>query len=197
MCLVIEKDIRWKALVQMCFNYSKLRKNKLDCWVCLFTSTWCYRLCSRPFYSHCKWVLCDKKWVQAADPAIRLQIYPCPPTDPRLSAAHGPMRKMKTLACLLQKNSPPAAIPLHFLQLYWSTLGGVIAEWPRRSQCACTHVCFSLLMHPPVVDVLLWEGVNPLNLNWADVSAHHSVSSVRHVSFFFFFYPPVETQSVS
>lgn len=111
---------------------------------------------------------------------------------PGLNAAHGPMRKMKTLACLLQKNSPPAAIPLHFLQLYRSTLGGVIAEWPSRSQCVCAHVCFSLLMHPPVVDLLLWEGVNPLNLNRADVSAHHSVSSVLHA---FLFYPPVETQS--
>lgn len=33
-------------------------------------------------------------------------------------------------------------------------------------------------MHPPVVDAPPCEGVNPLNLNWADVPAHHSVSSV-------------------
>lgn len=99
-------------------------------------------LYSRPFYSLCKWVLWDKKRAQAADPAIRLQIYPCPPADPGLSAAHGPMRKMKTLACLLQKNSPPAAIPLHFLQLHRSTPGGVIAElaWQVLSVYAHMYV---------------------------------------------------------
>lgn len=68
-----------------------------------------------------------------------------------------------------------------------------MAERPARSECLCVHVCFSLLMHPPVVDVPPCERVNPLNLNWAGVPAHHSVSSVQ---FFPPRLPPVETQTV-
>lgn len=137
----------------------------------------------RPFSPRsATWFLGDKERVQAADPAIRLQIYPCPLADPGLNAAHWPMREMKTLARSLRKNSPPTGVPLHFPQLYPSTLGGVIAERSGSSQCVSVHVCFSLLMRPPVVDVLPWEGVNPLDLDWADVSAHHSVLSVLRVA---------------
>lgn len=68
-------------------------------------------------------------------------------------------------------------MPLHFLQLYQSALGELIAEWPGRSSGVCAHVCFSLWVHPSVVDVPPCEGANPLILNRADVLAHHSVSS--------------------
>lgn len=64
-------------------------------------------------------------------------------------------------------------MPLHFLQLYQSTLGEQIAEWlGRASDVYVSHcVCLS------VVDIPLREGVNPLILNQADVLAHHSLSS--------------------
>lgn len=65
-------------------------------------------------------------------------------------------------------------MPLHFLQLYQSTLGELIAEWlGRASGCVCVSLCVCL----SVVDVPLREGVNPLILNQADVLAHHSLSS--------------------
>lgn len=65
-------------------------------------------------------------------------------------------------------------MPLHFLQLYQSTLGELIAEWLGRASGVYVSHCVCVLS---VVDAPLCEGVNPLILNQADVLAHHSLSS--------------------
>lgn len=42
-------------------------------------------------------------------------------------------------------------MPLHFLQLYWSTLGELIAEWLGRASGVivshCVYVCQWLMPH--------------------------------------------------
>lgn len=88
--------------------------------------------------------------------------------------AHGPTRKMKTLASSPQRNSSPLLCHSIFsscIRALWESwlLNGLAELRVYVSYCVCE--CLS------VVDGPLRKGVNPLILNQADVLAHHSLSS--------------------
>lgn len=88
--------------------------------------------------------------------------------------AHGPTRKMKTLASSPQRNSSPLLCHSIFsscIRALWESwlLNGLAELRVYVSYCVCE--CLS------VVDVPLRKGVNPLILNQADVLAHHFLSS--------------------